>query len=141
MVGEDQGPSKVTEQKEEKTSTQLQKIKNRADDLVQRWRREYGVEIDEKAMKKIAFEYADLENDFEFVKETSRSVAVRYEEVSSCFPTLTEMDALISIVESLAPESKEDRMSIYPPFFSRGPKEERLQKLKKLRSAIKAMEG
>lgn len=80
-------------------------------------------------LENLALEYADLENDFDYISETSSFVAKRYAEVFACLPTLQEINLLLEQVNK-ADEKAE--------LFTQNTKEERLALLTKLRSAIKA---
>lgn len=80
----------------------------------------------------IAVEFADLENDFAYIKETAEFTARRYEEFAAHLPTLQEFDLLLDAVKNKEATDKE--------FFAIESKELRVQKLTKMRSAIKSLQ-
>ena len=84
--------------------------------------------IPDDYLKTIAHDYADLENDFNYVKDINTSMAVRFEEVWACLPTTTEIDALIKVMEEIKEDDEE--------FYCTAKKSNRLPKIKKLRSAM-----
>ena len=77
----------------------------------------------------IAREFADLENDFNHIKDINTYVSTRYAEVWDCLPSLPEVDELIKLVES--------KDAADHAFFTTDTKEARLAKLKKLQTALK----
>lgn len=98
----------------------------------------------------IAYMYADLENDFRFIKETAEFTAQRYAEVMSVLPTLEEVDLLLEEIQTFPEEkllkikmhengTQEQREVLSKDFFRTEAKEDRIKKLEKLRSAIFAI--
>ncbi len=64
-------------------------------------------------------EFDDLLNDFDWVKELNTSLANRYQEIMDCFPTVAEIDKLLSVLVT---------------------DENRLRRLRKFRSALIMLE-
>lgn len=60
------------------------------------------------------FEYKDLLNDFEFVKELNREMADKYADLLTAFPRSNEVDLIIKAVESgqfgMTPEDQAQRV-------------------------------
>jgi len=58
------------------------------------------------------FEFNDLLNDFEFVKELNKGLSEKYQEFILSFPTIDEIDILIVAISNmdLPPENKKQRL-------------------------------
>ena len=136
ILPSDRDPVKMNEVMKDQVKG-VEWIKQRSEQLIENWKKytkhdsfdEKGYELREVDIKKISMEYADLENDFNYIKDLNTSMAVRYEEVWDCLPSLTEVDALLNIVNYGTKETD-------AKFFCTATKEDRVKKLKKLRSAI-----
>jgi len=74
---------------------------------------------------------AELELDFEFVKDLNTQLANKYQELMECFPTVKELDIVINKIE--------DDHLINNPIGS-NQDQSRLIKLKKFKSALVALE-
>ena len=130
-----QGGEPLTAEEAKKQQSGLIWIKKRAEFLVNEWLKEFEYMPEEQSppgFKALAQRYADLENDFKFIKVKAEFAAMRFAEVQSVFPTLRETDELIKLIEAHPEEDSE--------FFLIAPKKERLEKLMKLRSAIFALQ-
>ena len=130
-----QGGEGITAEEMKKQESGLIWIKKRAEFLKSEWIKEFfpapsGVVPAD--LHEIAQRYADLENDFKFIKETAEFTAQRYAEFESVLPTLREIDILIYTIGNQSEDDQE--------FFLTGTKKERLDKLTKLRSAIHALQ-
>lgn len=128
ILPSDNDPIKLNEiMKDQKKG--LEWIKQREEQIYNTWLKRFQeVDCRIKDLRVLAREWADLENDFNYIKELNTFIATRHEEVWDCMPTLTEIDELIKTVEDANPDAKE--------FFCTDKKENRILKLKKLRSAI-----
>lgn len=84
------------------------------------------------ALLKIGRDFADLENDFEYTKETAQFTACRYEEFVDVLPTMQEIEKLLTAME-LIPENDKK-------FWLTENKTDRIKKIRKLSTAIKAMQ-
>ena len=130
-----QGGEPLTAEEIRKQKSGIIWIRKRTEFLTNEWIKEFEYIPGEKippGFKELAQRYADLENDFKFIKETAEFAAMRFAEVQSVFPILREMDELIKLIENHDENDSE--------FFLIAPKKERLEKLMKLRSAIFALQ-
>ena len=130
-----QGGEPLTAEEIRKQKSGIIWIRKRTEFFVQEWHKEFPCLNEGKfdnGIKALAQRYADLENDFKFIKETAEFAAMRFAEVQSVFPILREMDELIKLIENHDENDSE--------FFLIAPKKERLEKLMKLRSAIFALQ-
>jgi len=80
---------------------------------------------------KLAGKLAEIEMDFEFVKDLNTQLANKYQELMECFPTAKELDIVINKIEA-------DHL-INVPIGSQQ-NQERTTKLKKFKSALVALE-
>lgn len=130
ILPSDRDPIKLDEiMKDQKKGVEW--IKQRTDQLFKNWQDRFDLahmDLEPEDLKTIAREWADLENDFNYLKEINTFMATRYEEVFDCLPSLPEIDELIQSVEWRDPNTD--------AYFCTAPKDQRLAKLKKLRSAI-----
>jgi hypothetical protein len=130
-----QGGEGITAEEMKKQESGLVWIKKRAEFLTSEWIKEFFPApsgVVQADLHEIAQRYADLENDFKFIKETAEFTAQRYAEFESVLPTLREIDWLINGVTGWPEEDGE--------FFLTGSKKDRLDKLTKIRSAIYALQ-
>ena len=72
----------------------------------------------------IANKMAEVELDFEFVKDLNTQLANKYQELMDCFPTSTEIDVILEAHKEVGSAVQEERTI----------------KLKKFRSALVALE-
>jgi len=79
----------------------------------------------------IANKMAEVELDFEFVKDLNTQLANKYQELMDCFPTSSEITMVINITQEMNPDSTEEEVKS---------NEIRIIKLKKFKSALVALE-
>jgi len=131
--------------KKEDMQKSLIRVRNRADELILDWttqklcvepsteeREAWNKSItdpESKGLLTIAYRYADLENDFEVVKDLNAYTAKRYAEFTACLPTLKEMDHILAQLDTHSEDDKE--------FWDYEPKADRMKRLRVLREAIK----
>jgi hypothetical protein len=134
MVGIMQGDATKALAAEKESEARLLWIKKRAEYLANTWmsNSELLKQTTKDVLDMVARNYADLENDFEFIKEVSKFTAARYTEVIECLPSLVEIDSLINLLEEIEPSDKS--------VWITGTKEDRMKKLRKLKSAIVALQ-
>ena len=85
-----------------------------------------------KEVKGLIEKYADLEMDYDYVKNMNTQLSFKYDELMNCFPTSDELDYLIAGLET---------ESIKKIKYSNEIKNERLSKLVKFRSALICLEA
>lgn len=139
IMPNDRDPVKLNELMQDQKKG-LEWIKQRQEQLKKNWGSRFQYPTDQPIPNQKVFDYiinifeelsrewADLENDFNYIKDINTGIATRHEEVWDCMPSLTEIDAIIKKVNA----TKEDNHE----FFCTGKKADRIAKLKKLRSAI-----
>lgn len=78
-------------------------------------------------VEKLSIRLADIEQDSEYIKNLNENISMRYQEMLACFPTEAELEFIIQkyISEGMTTD----------PLIT-----ERIQKLKKFKSAIIALE-
>lgn len=120
---------------EEMKQSAIEWIDARAKHLFKIWSEKFDLahqEILPEDLENIAHEFADLENDFNYVKELNTYTSKRYQQVWDVLPSVQELDLLIKLVS----EHAEDET-----FFTIGTKDERIKKLLMLRNARKTELG
>jgi hypothetical protein len=128
ILPSDRDPVKMNEVMKDQVKG-VEWIKARTEQILYNWNERFAdAPLQREVDRTLAAEFADLENDFNYIKDLNTSMAVRYEEVWDCLPSLTEVDALLRVVYAFPEEDAS--------FFCTATKEDRLKKLKKLRSAI-----
>ncbi|MFA5658529.1 MAG: hypothetical protein WC900_04530 [Oscillospiraceae bacterium] len=151
------GNAMSVEEIEEKKKGGLLWIKARQDELIEAWKKRFnpesiggqGIELSEDQLKKLAYEWADLENDFNFIRDVAEYTGARYAEFMGLLPSLEEMDLLLDLVQDLTDGAnyaqvinigngvKTNDLIKILDFFRIGTKEERIKKLQKLKALVK----
>ena len=106
-------------------------IRARTEQVFTQWQERFDLahqELLPEDLKTVAREWADLENDYNYIKELNTYVSTRHQEVWDCLPTLQEIDTLIQAIEE---HSEEDQT-----YFSTRTKDKSVAAIKKLRGAI-----
>lgn len=134
ILPSDRDPIKLNELMKDQKGVEW--IKARTEQILNTWSIRFDLAhmpMEHEDFKTLAKEYADLENDFNYIKDLNTAMATRYEEVWDCLPSVTEIDAILKDIEGRPAEDFE--------FFCTAKKEDRIKKIKKLRSAIAHMMG
>lgn len=81
----------------------------------------------------VARDYADLENDFNFVKKLNEKIAISHAQLMDRLPTVEEMNVLIGVMEEISADNKE--------FYKKHDKEYRLANARLLKDAALKITG
>jgi hypothetical protein len=125
--------SKIAEIKLVDQKKGIEWIKQRAGQLVEKWQERFPKQFEDKdeLMNAISKDFADLENDFNYIKDINSYVAIRYAEIWELLPTMTELDLLLEGMNAIDDQE----------FYNIASKEDRIKKIEKLRRIIKASRG
>jgi len=94
-----------------------------------------------KEVKGLIEKYADLEMDYDYVKNMNTQLSFKYDELMNCFPTSDELDYLIAGLETESIKKIKYSNEIKKIKYSNEIKNERLSKLVKFRSALICLEA
>lgn len=73
-------------------------LRNRSKELVEHWTKELGVEWSKEQIEEIAKRYADLENDFNYIKEFNKDFSYKFDKIVNILPTAEEANRLKMLI-------------------------------------------